>query len=672
MFLDQNIDTLNKVGPKTKEKLNNLGIMSLMDLLLYFPRDYENIIKADSLKGLTAGDIVSISAVVHSISKPIRINGRIIININLENSSGSFNIKFFNMPYIINSYRIGETCSLTGKIANFKGNNILINPSKKNMESNEIKPIYSLTKGISNDLIISLEKQLISKIMITDNLPGFLIDDRKLKDLDYAIKEIHNPSTFETLDIAKKRLKYQELLTYSLKILISRRYIKENREGISFLPSRELVVLKNSLPFKLTAAQNRVIREILTDEKNSSPMNRLLQGDVGSGKTIAAFIALFNVIKNGYQGALMAPTEILANQHYNEAVKLFSEFNIKIELLTGSMTQKNKLLLKDRLQKGEIDLIIGTHALFTGDVIFKNLGLVITDEQHRFGVKERNKFINKGKNIDVLVMTATPIPRTMSLYMFGDLDISVIDEMPPNRIKIDTFYAESRDRDKVYSFAKKEIAKGRQVYAVCPLIEENENGSMAVETLYKILKDKYRIKNIQMIYGGMNPKTKEEIMLSFSRGEIDLLVSTTVIEVGINVKNASLMIIEGAERFGLSQLHQLRGRVGRGSEKSYCIMVADIKSDKIKERLDILKNNSDGFKIAEEDMRIRGTGEVFGFRQSGESSFIIADPYEDMELFKEANKDARELLNNSDLESENFKNDIINKIEINSKYICFN
>lgn len=672
MFLDQNIDTLNKVGPKTKEKLNNLGIMSLLDLLLYFPRDYENIIKADSLKGLTAGDIVSISAVVHSISKPIRINGRIIISINLENSSGSFNIKFFNMPYIINSYRIGETCSLTGKIANFKGNNILINPSKKNMESNEIKPIYSLTKGISNDLIISLEKQLISKIMITDNLPGFLIDDRKLKDLDYAIKEIHNPSTFETLDIAKKRLKYQELLTYSLKILISRRYIKENREGISFLPSRELVVLKNSLPFKLTAAQNRVIREILTDEKNSSPMNRLLQGDVGSGKTIAAFIALFNVIKNGYQGALMAPTEILANQHYNEAVKLFSEFNIKIELLTGSMTQKNKLLLKDRLQKGEIDLIIGTHALFTGDVMFKNLGLVITDEQHRFGVKERNKFINKGKNIDVLVMTATPIPRTMSLYMFGDLDISVIDEMPPNRIKIDTFYAESRDRDKVYSFAKKEIAKGRQVYAVCPLIEENENGSMAVETLYKILKDKYKIKNIQMIYGGMNPKTKEEIMLSFSRGEIDLLVSTTVIEVGINVKNASLMIIEGAERFGLSQLHQLRGRVGRGSEKSYCIMVADIKSDKIKERLDILKNNSDGFKIAEEDMRIRGTGEVFGFRQSGESSFIIADPYEDMELFKEANKDARELLNNSDLESENFKNDIINKIEINSKYICFN
>jgi len=269
-------------------------------------------------------------------------------------------------------------------------------------------------------------------------------------------------------------------------------------------------------------------------------------------------------------------------------------------------------------------------------------------------------------------MTATPIPRTMSLYMFGDLDISVIDENPPNRIKIDTFYVSNKDRDRVYSFAKKEIAKGRQVYAVCPLVEENENGSMSVEELYKMLKSKYSFKNMQMLYGGMNPKTKDEIMLSFNKGDIDLLVSTTVIEVGINVKNATVMIIEGAERFGLSQLHQLRGRVGRGSEKSYCILIGDIKSDKIKERLEILKNYSDGFKIAEEDMRIRGTGEIFGFKQSGESSFVIADPYQDIELFKEANEDARNIIDKSSEEAESFKNEILNKIKINSKYICFN
>lgn len=672
MFLEQSIDTLNKVGPKTKEKLNNMGIASLLDLLLFFPRDYETIIKTDSLKGLESGDTARISGEIVSISKLIRINGKAIININLKNPKGSFNVKFFNMPYIANSYKTGELCCFTGKVASFKGNNILVNPSRKCNEENNIKPVYSLTKGISNDLIINLLKQLLSKIIIRDNLPEHLISQNSLISLDNAIKEIHAPESQENLIKARKRLKYQELLTYSLKILISRKYIKENREGIAFNPSKELSLLKNSLSYKLTKAQSRVMREILTDEKSSSPMNRLIQGDVGSGKTVVALIALFNVIKNGYQGALMAPTEILANQHYNEAEKLLSPFNIRIQLLTGSTSAKNKILIKEKLKNGEIDLIIGTHALFTEDVLFNNLGLVITDEQHRFGVKERNKFINKGKNIDVLVMTATPIPRTMSLYMFGDLDISVIDEMPPNRKKIDTFYVSNKERDRVYSFAKKEIAKGRQVYAVCPLVEENENGSMSVEELYKIIKTKYSIKNIQMLYGGLSPKAKDEIMERFIGGEIDLLVSTTVIEVGINVKNASLMIIEGAERFGLSQLHQLRGRVGRGSEKSFCILIADIKNDKIKERLEILKNYSDGFKIAEEDLRIRGTGEVFGFRQSGDSSFIIADPYEDMELFKEANKDARDILESNTTEAEIFRNEITNKIKSSSKFICFN
>lgn len=672
MFLDQSIDTLNKVGPKTKEKLNNLGIQSLYDLLIFFPRSYERIINTDSLKELASGDTARICGKIESVSKPFRINGRSIITIKAMNDYGSFNIKYFNMPYIISSLKIGEVCYFTGKVAEFKGNKILVNASRKNTESNDIKPVYSLTKGISNELLINMVNQLVSKIIVKDNLPEFLLNKNRLISLDTAIREIHCPNNDSNLESARRRLKYQELLTYSLKILISRKYIKENREGISFVPSKELKNLKESLPYKLTDAQSRVIREILVDEKSGSPMNRLIQGDVGSGKTVVALIALFNVIRNGYQGALMAPTEILANQHFNEAKKLLLKFDIRIELLTGSLSQKNKILIKERLKNAEIDLIIGTHALITEDVEFNNLGLVITDEQHRFGVNERNKFINKGKNIDVLVMTATPIPRTMSLYMFGDLDISVIDEMPPNRVKTETYYLSSKERDRVYSYAKKEITKGRQVYAVCPLVEENENGSMSVEELYKIIKTRYSIKKAEMLYGGMNPKTKDEVMSRFNKGEIDILVSTTVIEVGINVKNATLMIIEGAERFGLSQLHQLRGRVGRGNEKSTCILIADIKNDKIRDRLEIFKNYSDGFKIAEEDMRIRGSGEVFGLRQSGESSFIIADPYQDMELFKEANKDAKNILESKSAEAENFKKQIENKIKINSKLICFN
>jgi len=340
MFLDQGIDTLNKVGPKTKEKLNNIGVFSLIDLLLYLPRSYENIIKTDSLKDLNSGDTVSISGEIVSISKPIRINGKIIINLNIENPSGSFNVKFFNMPYVINSYKTGEICSFIGKVASFKGNNILINPSKNKIEHNNIKPIYSLTKGISNDLIINLLKQFLSKIVIKDNLPASLVKKNGLVSLDWAIKEIHIPSSSESLNSAKKRLKYQELLTYSLKILMSRKYIKENREGITFAPSKELSDLKNSLPYKLTEAQSRVIREILIDEKSSFPMNRLIQGDVGSGKTVVALIALFNVIKNGYQGALMVPTEILAFQHLIEAKNLLSPYNINVQLLTGSITTK--------------------------------------------------------------------------------------------------------------------------------------------------------------------------------------------------------------------------------------------------------------------------------------------------------------------------------------------
>lgn len=673
MYLEQKIQVLNKVGPKTSEKLKKIGLETLLDLLLFFPRDYQNIFIGESLDNFKVGDLVSIKGDLVSISKPLRLQGKVIITMTFKNDVGLYAAKFFNMPYIVNSYKEGENYNLTGKVSSFKGKNILINPSKKEIIYKEIIPLYSLTKGISNDLIINLERELLSSITIKDSIPEELILKNHLISLDRAIKGAHFPENKEELKLSLNRLIYQEFLTYSIKILLTRKYLKDKENGISFNISKELVKLKESIPYELTKAQRRVIREILNDEKSPSPMNRLVQGDVGSGKTIVALIGLFNVIKNGYQGAFMAPTEILANQHFIEGKKVLSSFNIKIELLTGSLSLKSKNDIKERVKNGEVDLVIGTHALLTSDVIFKNLGLVITDEQHRFGVLDRNKLINKGKDIDVLVMTATPIPRTLSLCMFGDLDVSLIDEMPPGRKIIDTYFTHNNNRDKVYNFAKEEIKKGRQVYVVCPLVLENENySSISLEEVELIIKNKYNIKKYRVLYGSMKGKEKDEIMDLFNKGDIDMLISTTVIEVGINVKNATVIIIEGAERFGLSQLHQLRGRVGRGEEKSYCIMLGDIKNPKVERRLQIIKENNDGFAIAEEDLKIRGSGEIFGVNQSGDEGFILGDPYEDMEIFKIAHEDGKEILESKKEENIRFIEEIEKKIEKSSKFICFN
>jgi ATP-dependent DNA helicase RecG len=424
----------------------------------------------------------------------------------------------------------------------------------------------------------------------------------------------------------------------------------------------------------LTKAQSRVIREILIDQKKDSPMNRLVQGDVGSGKTIVALIAIFNAIKNGYQVVMMAPTEILANQHYIEAEKLLTDFNISIKLLCGSTTQKRKEEIKRLLKEGEIDLIIGTHALIEDDVEFKNLGMVVTDEQHRFGVMQRSKLTNKSKNVDTLVMTATPIPRTLSLYLYGDLDVSIIDELPPGRQKIETYYISKSGKDRVYNFAVEEIKKGRQVYVVCPLVEENEELNISsVESLYNELKEKYfKDISIEILHGKMSSKNKDEIMNRFKKGETKTIISTTVIEVGINVPNATLMIIENSERFGLAQLHQLRGRVGRGHHKSYCILIAEIKNDIIRRRMEIMKTSNDGFFIAEQDLKIRGAGEIFGFRQSGEDNLILSDVVQDIELLKVANMEAKRLIESSDEKDITAKNEILKKFEQSTRFICFN
>ncbi|MBA5850509.1 ATP-dependent DNA helicase RecG [Clostridium sp. cel8] len=678
MNIYDSVGVLKGVGPKTLEKLNKCCIFTILDLLLYFPRDYKSvsIYKNSQCKS----DKVILNCKVKSIERDIRTKtGKIITTVIFENEDGRFIGKWFNQPYMKRKFIIGCNYRIIGKIQEFNGNISILNPvqikDKDSKNSNgKILPVYPLKNGITNNLLVKLISYVLSHIRIKENLPQWIIDKYKLCSLDSALRRIHNPENLNNLNQSRRRLKFQELFTYSLKILMIKEYYNRTKTGIAFKISKELVKLKKELPYELTNAQSKVIREILIDEKRQIPMNRLVQGDVGSGKTIVAFIAIFNVIKNGYQAVLMAPTEILAKQHYTESEKLLKKFNIKIGILSGSTSKKHKEIIKNDIKTGKIDFIIGTHALIEDDVEFKNLGIIVTDEQHRFGVMQRNKLISKGKNADILVMTATPIPRTLTLYLYGDLDVSTINELPPGRKKIETFYINKNSKNKAYEFALKEIKNGRQVYVVCPLVDKNEDGSLSsVEDVYMKLKDTY-FRNIPMdiLHGKMPTQTKQEVMDRFKKGYTKVIVSTTVIEVGINVPNASLIIVENAERFGLAQLHQLRGRVGRGKYRSKCILVADIKNDVIKKRMEIMKKSNDGFFIAEQDLKIRGGGEIFGFKQHGESELVISDFISDINIFKIANAEARKLIKSNIEEDMRIKREIINGIEKTSKFICFN
>ena len=675
--LYNDISYVKGVGPKMAEKLNKSGIYSVLDLLLYFPRDYELITVGDDISGFNEKDKVILECKVVSVLRDIRTkNNKILSTIIFSANNKTFKGQWFNQPYAKNSFRVNEKYILSGKIEKFNNEVRMNNPKilrNVTLDDNKILAKYSLKDNLSNNFLNKVITEVLSHTKIIENLPEKIIENYNFISLDEAIRHIHSPKDNNSLKEAKRRLKFQELFTYSMKVLLLKE-LNKNCSGIPFKICDELTTLKGKLPFELTEAQSRVVREILIDQKKNIVMNRLVQGDVGSGKTIVALISLFNVIKNGYQAAMMAPTEILAKQHYYEAIRLFEGFDMKIELLTGSTTAKNKELIKEALSNGEIDLLIGTHALIEDNVVFKKLGMIVTDEQHRFGVNQRNKLGSKGENADILVMSATPIPRTLTLYLYGDLDVSTIDVLPPGRKKVDTYYVDKKERDRVYNFALKEISEGRQVYIVCPLVEENEDLNLSsVESLYLEIKEKYfKDIEIEILHGKMPNKEKNLIMESFKEGNIKVLISTTVIEVGVNVPNATLMIIENAERFGLSQLHQLRGRVGRGSYKSYCILIADIKSDTTRRRMETMKNSNDGFFIAEEDLRIRGGGEVFGFKQSGESGLLLADLAEDFQLFKIANKEAKNIIFSSKDEDLEIKEEIRKMLEKSSKYICFN
>lgn len=677
MNLYDDIKFIKGVGPKFEEKLNKCGIYNVLDMLLYFPRDYQYISGNVDVSEINEEEKIILSCKVVRINKPFRTRtGKTMTEVDFTYANHNITAIWFNNPYIIKNFVLGNIYNLMGKFK-LKGSKFeVISPQVTCNESveKEIIPIYPLKGDLTNKSLYKILSYAIENVKIIDNMPDNIINKYNLCSLEQAVKEIHFPSSNNLLQAAIIRLKFQELFNYSMKLLLLKKRLKTNGNGIQYSISNELSILKEKLPFELTEAQNKVVREILLDAKKKAPMNRLVQGDVGSGKTIVAIIAMFNAYKNGYQVAMMAPTEILAKQHYVEIKSVLKDFDIDVELLTGSTSAKEKVRIKEKIATGKPLIAVGTHALIQKDVEFSRLGLAITDEQHRFGVEQRSKLTNSTDKADVLVMTATPIPRTLALYLYSDLDVSIIDQLPPGRKAIKTELYRESNRNAAYDFVLEEIEKGRQAYIVCPLIEDlEENKLNSVESLYEELSASiFKGYKVEMMHGKLKAKEKNDIIDRFKNNDIQVLISTTVIEVGVNVPNASCMVIENAERFGLAQLHQLRGRVGRGQYQSYCILIANIKSKITEKRMNIMTESTDGFYISEQDFKLRGTGEMFGFKQSGDSGLLLADFVEDINMLKCAYNEAKLLINSEDGKIKELCVSIEKSLVKSSKFICFN
>lgn len=551
--------------------------------------------------------------------------------------------------------KYGKKYRFFGKISNKYGKIDLTSPvfdeiEKKN-NTGKIIPLYPLTFSLSQNTIRKIIENGLKDVEeyggLKETLPQYILNEYKLEEINKAIETVHFPKEFADFEIARKRFVFEELLSTQLALLQLKNSNLKDHKGISFSKDAHMSDVINSLPFNLTKAQLRVLEEIDKNMEQDKSMNRLLQGDVGSGKTVVAMISAYKAVKSGYQVAVLAPTAILATQHLENFQKILKKFDIRCELLISGITKKKKTEILEKLQNGEIDILIGTHAMLEENVTFKNLGLVVTDEQHRFGVKQRTTMAQKGENPDVLVMSATPIPRTLALILYGDLDISVIDELPPNRKKIETFAVTKALEDRVNNFVRKQVDEGRQAYIVCPLVEESEeNDLQSVISLYEKCKTEvfpnYRI---EYIHGKMKQKEKDDIMERFKNGEIDILISTTVIEVGVDVPNSSIMVIEDAQRFGLAQLHQLRGRVGRGEYQSYCILKYEGKGKNTRERMKIMTQTNDGFVISQKDLELRGSGDFFGTNQHGIPDFKIANLFTDIDILKLAQKAAIKIVN---------------------------
>ena len=668
--LDKEIQFIKGVGPNRATLLNKLGIFNLKDLITYFPREHEDRGNAKLISETLHGEEVLISAFPIGRMNEIKIRKNLTLcKLIVRDESGSCEITWYNQSYLKNVFKPNVRYKFFGKISKPYGKVEMQSPVYEQEDASrntgKIIPIYPLTYSLTQNTIRKIIETGLEEVngKLEETLPEYILNTYKFFDYNTAIRQIHFPDDFESFNKARKRLVFEELFSMQLALLSLKNKYEIKKPGIEFDKNAKMSDVIDSLPFKLTGAQRRVLEEIDKDMESNKPMNRLLQGDVGSGKTVVALTAAYKAVRSGYQAVIMAPTAILATQHMESFEAILKNFGIRCELLISGITKKKKEDILNRLANGEIDILIGTHAVLEDNVVFNKLGLVVTDEQHRFGVRQRSTIVEKGNNPDVLVMTATPIPRTLALILYGDLDISIIDELPPNRKKIETYAVTKGMEQRVNNFIIKNVNEGRQCYVVCPLVEENEeiDAKSVMEIYENYKKNIFPDFKVEYLHGKMKPKEKDAIMEEFKNGNIDILISTTVIEVGVNVPNSNIMIIENAERFGLAQLHQLRGRVGRGEYQSYCILKYQGNSEIIRERMKVISSTNDGFVISEKDLELRGSGEFFGTRQHGIPEFKIANLFEDIDLLKQAQGIAMEIIDKDPL-LENEKNNPLRKL----------
>jgi len=652
-----NIQFVPGVGPKRAKLLNKLGIKTVKDLLFYFPRDYLSKISDKRIADLKINDMASVKGRITGFDTKGNRFQKQQFRVFISDGTGYITLMWFRpTPWLIKQFEVGKEIIILGRIQYYYNKLCVIHPDFEIVQEKEKKsfwveqdilPLYPLTEGISNKVVRKIVGNVVSQqLLLDETLPEYIRQTQQLISLNEALHKIHIPNSNEDIAVSRKRFVFEEL--FFLELMLARKKVNWHKaSGYSMeLKKTYTTKLKKALPFTLTNAQKRVLNEIVEDMKSPHQMNRLLQGDVGSGKTIISIFAMLLAIENGFQAAIMAPTEILASQHYFSLKEFLEDFGLRVELLLGGV-YAGKEGIKAAIEKGEVNIVIGTHSLIQKDVNFQKLGMIVIDEQHRFGVMQRLSLTQKGQTPDKLIMSATPIPRSLALTVYGDLDVSVIDELPPFKKDIYTNWISSNKKAQVYDFITKQLNMGHQVYIVCPLVEESEKSDLrdATNTYKELQSTVFKKYNVGLLHGRMSNQEKDEIMHDFKEHKIDVLVSTTVIEVGIDVPNATIMMIEHAERFGLSQLHQLRGRVGRGAHKSYCVLVAyEPISEEALVRLNTMKETNDGFRISEVDLELRGPGEFFGTKQSGLPVFRIANIVRDRQVLEEARKLAFEII----------------------------
>lgn len=661
LYLDP-ITTIKGIGKAAEEKFQKLSIYSVGDLIEHYPTRYDVFENIKPIFEVEEGNIVAIEGTLIRNPEVKKVRQLHIISCRIGDGTSNIALTWFNMPFLAKQLRMGTRYIVRGKVVRKNGMLVMEQPTILTKQEfvnklGKMQPVYGLTSGVTNNQISKAIAAALKEVELPkDYLPKKIRDEYRLMEFRKAVKLIHSPKNMEEMLEARTRVVFNEFFEFSLAIqyMKSNRVIQQNENVMH--PTDTCDQILSELPYELTNAQKKVWEEIKKDMQGDTMMQRLVQGDVGSGKTIVATLALCMAAKNGYQSCMMVPTEVLAKQHYEGIVKLLEPHGIKTILLVGSMTAKEKRIAYEQIRSHEADIVIGTHALIQDKVEYDTLGLVITDEQHRFGVKQRECLSTKGNQPHILVMSATPIPRTLAIILYGDLDLSIIDELPANRLPIKNCVVNTNYRQTAYRFIEKEVLSGRQAYVICPMVEESETieAENVMEYTMKLREALSPSIQVEYLHGKMKPSEKNDIMERFSKNEIQVLVSTTVIEVGVNVPNSTVMMVENAERFGLAQLHQLRGRVGRGKHQSYCIFVSGSRSKETMQRLEILNKSNDGFYIAEEDLKLRGPGDLFGIRQSGMMEFKMADVFNDAKILRDAAKAAKDFLSDNSFEKEEF------------------